>query len=69
VHVVVLAVHLDEACVEVAADRGEDLSQLVKSSGVEHVPAVLRHEDQVHMKVEDKMSAMMIRFLSSWCGW
>lgn len=50
---VVLAIHLDELRVEVAADCREDVSQAIEGGPVEYVAPVLGHEDQVHVHLED----------------
>ena len=52
-HVIVLAVHLDQLRLEVGAGLGEDDAQPVDGIAVEHPATILRHKDQMHMHLED----------------
>jgi hypothetical protein len=57
VHVVVLAVHLNEASFEVGAHLREDCPKLLYRISVEHTAPVLRNEDQMDVHHEHAMSA------------
>jgi len=54
--VVILTVHLDERSFEVGADPREDRAQPVDRIGVEDVPAIFRHEDEVRMDLKDAVA-------------
>lgn len=56
VHRVVLAIHLDEPCVEVSADLGEGRSKPLNGIAAEHPAPVLGDEDPVHVHGEDRAS-------------
>ena len=47
---IVLAVHLEQLCLEVGADLGEDRAQPFKGIVVKHAGAVLGEKDQVDVK-------------------
>src|SRR6266702_6415450 len=58
VDVVVFAVHLHQRGVRVRADVGEDAAQEVDSLCVEHTAAIFCYEDQMHVQLENAVSAM-----------
>jgi hypothetical protein len=59
VHVVVFAVHFHQRGVRVRADVGEDAAQEVDSLCVEHTAAILCYEDQMHVQLENAVSAVL----------
>lgn len=46
-HIIVLSAHLDQLCLEIGTDRGEDVPHIVKHRGSEHTSPDLRHKDQM----------------------
>lgn len=58
VDVVVLAVHLDEFPLEVAANLGEGGSEALDGVAVEHLSAIFGHKDQMRVNVKNTMSTV-----------
>jgi putative transposase len=58
VNVVAFAVQLHQLCFEIAADLGENMSQLLHSLAVEDAATVFGHEDQMNMHSENTMSTV-----------
>jgi hypothetical protein len=56
--VVAFAVQLHQLCFEIAADLGENMSQLLHSLAVEDAATVFAHEDQMDMHSENTMSTV-----------
>lgn len=54
---VVLPVELNEFSLEVSADTGKDLAQIVDHLFREYTSAVFCHKDQVHVHLENAMPA------------
>lgn len=57
VYVIILAIELDQFCLEVNADTGEYRAQVVKNFFCKHSATVFRHEDQMDMHHENAMPA------------
>lgn len=55
VHMIVIAVHLDQFCLEVGADLGGDRAKPVDGVGIEHSAAIFRYKDQMHVHLENTM--------------
>lgn len=53
VHMVTLAVHLDQRSLEVRADLGEHPAQAIYRITVEHFAPIFRHKDQMDMHLEN----------------
>ena len=53
-NVIVLAVHLDQASLEVGADRGEETAQGINGRAIKHSTAIFRHKDEVDMHLEEE---------------
>jgi len=58
VNVVVFAVHLNQFCLEIAADLGKDGAKSVDSISVQHPMSILCDEYQVNVKLKNAMSTM-----------
>ena len=56
VHVIVLAIELDQFALEVGAHAGEDAAQFIERPLVEDAPAVLGDEGEVHVQIEDAVA-------------
>ena len=56
-HMLVLAVELDQFSFKVGANTSEDLAQVIQNLIREHAAAVFCHEDQVYMHQENAVSA------------
>src|SRR5215204_984455 len=65
VHVVVLAVHLDELGAEVGAHTGEHRTQGVQVLAGQNPAPILGHEDQMHVERRDDVSASTVVVLLS----
>jgi len=57
-HMVVLAVHLDQLRLKVAADLGEDDSQPLNGVAIEYLSAIFRQKDQVDVHLEHAVPSM-----------
>lgn len=57
-NMIVFAVHLDQIGFEVGANAGEERAHVVEDRCGEHPPAVLGHEDQMHVQLENAVSAV-----------
>ncbi len=57
-NMIVFAVHLDQIGFEVGANAGEERAHVVEDRCGEHPPAVLGHEDQMHVQLENAVSAL-----------
>jgi len=55
---VVLAVHLDQLRLKVAADLGEDDSQPLNGVAIEYLSAIFRQKDQVDVHLEHAVPSM-----------
>jgi hypothetical protein len=62
-HTVVLAVELDQLCLEVDTDIGEDAAQLVQDRLGEHLAPVFGRQDQVNVHQKYAVSAVANIFL------
>src|SRR5690606_30797752 len=66
VDVIVLAVELHQFRLEVGADAGEDVTQVVEDFLGEHFAPVFGHEDQMHVHQKDAVPT--VREYPSFCG-
>lgn len=57
-HMIILAVHLDQLRLEIGTGLGEDDAQSVDGVAVEHFATVLRHKDQVDVHLENAVPPM-----------
>ncbi len=55
---IVLSVHLDQVCLEIGADLGEDHTQPIDGAAIEHAAVTLRHRDQVDGHRENTVVSM-----------
>src|SRR5690606_5660958 len=60
VDVIVLAIHLDQACFEVGAHLGEHPTQEVEVLPCQHSTPILGHEDQVNMECGKTVSTASV---------
>ena len=55
---VILAVHLNQRCLEVRADSPEHVAQPFNSIAIEYFAPVFRHKDQMYVHLKNAVPAL-----------